>query len=158
MSRSTTTLTASLAVALAAMPALAHPHVGWEQAEVHFRSGEARATNVYTRKQASVCVGRWRLHADAVDDGAFSMSAMNTFPAELRLGNAIASAEFFRLEVMQEGLMREASDEAEKQLRKALGGDAQALQTYFEALGECSATAEAASDESDDGDIEGPAG
>ena len=158
MSHSTTTLTASLAVALAAMPALAHPHFGWEQAEAHFRAGEARATNVYTRKEASVCVGRWRLHADAVDDGAFPRAAMEAFPADLRLGNAIASAEFFRLDVLAHGLMREASDEAERQLRRALGGDTEAFQTYFEALGECSVTAEPAVVESDDGDVEGPAG
>ena len=158
MSHPTTYVAAALTLAFSAAPALAHLHVSWERAEAHFRTGEARKTSVYTRKEASACVGRWRLHADAVDDGAFPMSAMNAFGHELRLGNAIASAEFFRLDVMADGLVREASDEAEKQLRKALEGNAQALQTYFEALGECSATAEAASDESDDGDIEGPAG
>ncbi|MCK0098382.1 RidA family protein [Qipengyuania sp. S6317L1] len=134
------------------------PTIPWGMALEHLRSGAARKTGVYTRKEASQCVGRWRLHADALDDGAFPATAMESFPPELGLGNAIASAEFFRLDVMADGLVREASDEAEKQLRKALQGDAQALQTYFEALGECSATAEAASDECDGGDIEGPAG
>ncbi len=138
------------------------PTIPWGVALEHLRSGAARKTGVYTRKEASQCVGRWRLHADAVDDGAFPMTAMEVFPPELRLGNAIASAEFFRLDVMSEGVMRDASDEAEARLRKALGGDAQAMQAYFEALGECSVTAEAPVDEAplgaSDAAVEGPAG
>lgn len=138
------------------------PTIPWGIAIEHLRSGAARRTNVYTRKEASQCVGRWRLHADALDDGAFPMTAMEAFPHELRLGNAIASAEFFRLDVMSEGVMRDASDEAEGRLRAALGGDPVALQAYFEALGLCMVTAEAARDEGDgdasDSAVEGPAG
>ncbi|UAB77781.1 hypothetical protein INR77_13515 [Erythrobacter sp. SCSIO 43205] len=151
-------LAIALTLAFPATPALAHPHIAWEKAEVHFLAGAARKTGVYTRKEASRCVGRWRLHADAVDDGAFPRAAMNAFPADLRLGNAIASAEFFRLDVMAHGLVRDASNEAEMRLRAALDGDTEALRAYFEALGECSVTAESVSDGGEDGDVEGPAG
>ena len=138
------------------------PQIPWGMAQVHLRAGAARKTNVYTRIEASQCVGRWRLHADAVDDGAFPRPAMEAFPPELQLGNAIASAEFFRLDVMKEGVMRDASDEAEARLRKALGGDQQALKVYFETLGLCLVTAEAPRDTAplgaSDATVEGPAG
>ncbi|MEP1421980.1 MAG: RidA family protein [Erythrobacter sp.] len=109
----------------------------WSDAAKHFRAGEARSTNVFTRKEASKCVGRWRLHADAVDDGAFPTAALEALPEPLRLNSAIAAAEFFRLDTMAEGLMRDAADEAEGRLRRALDGEVQAFQTYFEALGLC---------------------
>ncbi len=93
---------------------------------------------VFTRKDASRCVGRWRLHADAVDDGAFPLSAHDAFPYELRLNGAIGAADFFKMDVSVPALIREASDEAEQLLRSALGGNRQAFRQYFEALGECS--------------------
>ncbi|MEL7198423.1 MAG: RidA family protein [Pseudomonadota bacterium] len=122
------------------------PTIPWGMAEEHFRAGEARSTNVYTREEASVCVGRWRLHADALDDGAFPMKAMEAFPYALRLNGAIGGAQYFRLDTSPMGLMRDASDEAEGLLRKALDGEPQAFQTYFEALGLCSTKPESAGD------------
>lgn len=138
------------------------PQILWGKAHGHFLAGEARATNVYTNEEASVCVGRWRLHADALDDGAFPAKAMAAFPYDLRLNGAIGGAEFFRLDTMAGGLIRDASDEAEGLLRKALDGDPQAFQTYFEALGLCSTKPESASDgvigSQSTGALEGPAG
>lgn len=147
---------------------LAGPTIAWDRAEVHFHSGEARSTNVYTVEDAAVCVGRWRLHADALDDGAFPTKALQAFPQALQLQEAIAEAEFFRLDNMvpeASGLMRDASDEAEGRLHKALGGDREAFQSYFEALGLCWAKPEAARDHGVgardapvQGAAEGPAG
>jgi len=133
------------------------PNIAWNQAQVHFRIGEARSTNVYTVEEASVCVGRWRLHADAVDDGAFPSRALQAFPPALQLQGAIGGAEFFLPDTMAEGVMRDASEEAEGQLRKALNGDTQAFETYFEALGLCSTKPETAKDDGV-GAVEGPAG
>lgn len=143
---------------------LAGPTIAWDRAQAHFHSGEARSTNVYTDKEAAVCVGRWRLHANALDDGAFPTKALQAFPQALQLQEAIAEAEFFRLDNMApeaSGVMRDASEEAEGRLRKALGGDREAFQTYFEALGLCWAKPEAVRDEpmrAIDAPVQGAAG
>ncbi len=60
---------------------------------------------------------------------------------------AIGGTEFFTIDVMVPFLVREASDEAELLLRKALKGDAQAFRLYFEALGRCSTMPEAVRDD-----------
>lgn len=116
--------------------------VNWDMAVTHFYSGEAMASNVYTKEEAAVCVGRWRLHADAVDDRAFPKPALKAFTRPLEKEEAIAAADLFRLGDMDRAIMQSAGQEAEATLRKALGGDVQAFRQYFEALGECSYRAE----------------
>jgi len=121
--------------------------VVWSYAPTHFAVGEAQSPMVYDRKDASRCVGRWRLHADAIDDGAFPAEAQDALPDLLDLRSAIGGAEFFTIDLMVPYLVREASDEAEDLLRKALKGDAQAFREYFEALGRCSSRAETVRDD-----------
>ena len=84
------------------------------------------------------------MHADAVDDGAFPEDVHLAFPADLRLPGAISLADFFYDEHLEEHSYREAGDEAETLLLRALGGDNDALRTYFENLGRCSVEAEEA--------------
>ncbi|MBV7258047.1 hypothetical protein [Erythrobacter crassostreae] len=133
----------------------------WQSAAAHFAAGEERSPYVFDRKAASRCVGRWRLHADAVDDGAFPPEAYAALTEQLRLRQSINAAEFFTMNVMVPALAREASDEAETLLRKALEGDAQAFQLYFEALGRCSTKpvpVEGRGGNATDEAVEGPAG
>ncbi len=130
--------------------------VDWTVAPVHFAAGEASSPSVYDRKDASRCVGRWRLHADAIDDGAFPAEAHDALPDLLDLRSAIGGAEFFTIDVMVPFLVREASDEAELLLQKALKGDAPAFREYFEALGRCSTKPETVRDDGV-GAVEGPA-
>lgn len=123
--------------------------VDWNMANTYYYAGEARATNAYTAKEATQCVGRWRLHADALDDGAFPRPALDALTRPLVLRDAIASADLFRLDDMDRSVLKSASQQAEDRLRKALGGDAQAFRSYFEALGECSYRAETVVDSGD---------
>ncbi|KEO92186.1 hypothetical protein EH31_05835 [Erythrobacter longus] len=116
--------------------------VDWDMAVTYLHAGEAKAPNAYTPEEATVCVGRWRLHADAIDDGFFPKPALEAFTRPLFLEEAIALANLFRLDDMDRAIMQSASKEAEARLRKALGGDVQAFRQYFEALGECSSPAE----------------
>ncbi|MCP5397015.1 MAG: hypothetical protein H6918_09865 [Sphingomonadaceae bacterium] len=136
---------AALALGLAAPASAAQP-IDWREAATAFAAGQERAAMVYTRTSAARCQGRWMLHGDAVDDGAFPMDAMQAFPPELRLPFAMESVEFFTLEVKDDRARRKAADEAEKRLRKAFKGNRDAFRLYFEALGECTAKAEDASD------------
>ncbi|MEH6790556.1 hypothetical protein [Parasphingorhabdus sp.] len=103
-----------------------------------FVEGEAEAPMVYNVREVSRCNGRWMLHADAVDDGAFPGAAMDAFPEALRLPYAMQAVEFFRTTQLDHPAYRDAADAAERQLQLALAGDSDASRTYFEALGQCS--------------------
>ncbi len=116
--------------------------VDWDMAVTYLYAGEAKAANVYTPEEASVCVGRWRLHANALDDGFFPKPALEAFTRPLILEEAIAAADLFRVDDMDRAIMESAGQEAEVRLRKAFGGNVQAFGQYFEALGECSYRAE----------------
>lgn len=130
--------------------------VDWTMAPAHFVTGEAFSPSVYDRKDASRCVGRWRLHADAIDDGAFSPEQQSAMTKLLNLPRAISAAEFFTIDTMVSALVREASDEAEILLRQALAGDGEAFRLYFEALGRCSTMPETVRDHGV-GEVEGTA-
>lgn len=103
-----------------------------------FVAGEAEAPMVYNVRDVSRCNGRWMLHADAVDDGAFPGAAMDAFPEALRLPYALQAVEFFRTTQLDHPAYRDAADAAERQLQLALAGDSAASRSYFEALGQCS--------------------
>lgn len=123
-------------------PLLAAGTIDWSSVNTHFAKGEANSPMVYNRKDSSRCVGRWRLHADAVDDGAFPIQAHQAWNWHLGLHGSIGGAEFFTTDEMIPSLVQAAADEAEIMLRKALAGDAEAFRLYFEALGHCSTKAE----------------
>ena len=145
------------AIAMLAAPAAQAEEVDWNLAANAYAAGEAQADNVFTRKTASVCAGRWMLHADAVDDGAFPVEALYDFPAELRLPHAIQAIDFFRMDPMDKRAYRKAADRAERQLRRVLAGDKEAFVTYFAALGQCSTKREAVRDYSSEA-TDAPAG
>ena len=132
----------------------------WSAAVSHFDVGAETADALYTRRTAAICLGRWRLHADAVDDGAFPPGVPEAWPEELQLYGAIQAAEFFILEVQDPIAKRTAEDEAEDRLNRALAGDAEAFRLYFEALGRCTSAPEEARDypgDADEMEAEGPA-
>ncbi len=130
--------------------------VDWNLAGHAFAAGEADAPMVHTRKDASRCTGLWMLHGDAVDDRAFPLNADDAIPEELRLPYALDAAQFFGEDGLNKRAYRQAADDAELQLRRALAGDRKALQLYFEALGQCSTQSEAVRDETADA-IDAPA-
>lgn len=119
----------------------------WSEIESAFKAGEAKSGHVYSQEAASRCVGRWRLHADAVDDGNFPPEADALLPRQLRLPDAIGSADFFVVDPLDEDTSRTAADEAERFLRSAFAGDQKALRQYFENLGLCSTKPEEARDD-----------
>ena len=133
---------AGLGLAMATPSFAGQQPIDWSTAADAFAAGQERADMVYTRTTAAQCVGRWMLHGDAVDDGAFPMAAMEAFPPELRLPFAIESVEFFTMEVKDERARRKAGNEAERLLRKALKGNGDAFRRYFMELGSCSSKAE----------------
>lgn len=133
----------------------------WQTAVEGFAQGEANSPSVYDISDASRCRGRWALHADMVDDGAFPALAQSLLPEALRLPNAMREVEFFYIEQRDILAYHSAFDAAERALYLALRGDRTAARRYFEALGTCYSTPETVGDDSiGDGpaeDIEGPA-
>ncbi|MFZ1741312.1 MAG: hypothetical protein WBO55_13200 [Rhizobiaceae bacterium] len=131
--------------------------VNWLLAGRAFFTGEGEAPMVYSRKDASRCVGRWTFHRDAVDAGGkIPADALSDFPAALRWEYAMHAAEFFGEDGINQMAYRQAADEAEAQLRRALAGDREAFRLYFDALGKCSTQPEAVGDATGDA-VDAPA-
>lgn len=110
----------------------------WQTAIASFAEGEQRSSMVFTIKDAARCSGRWMLHADAVDDGAFPAAAIDAFIDQLTLQEALHAADFFGTEDRDDPAYRDAADEAERLLTLALAGNAAAARAYFDNLGLCS--------------------
>ncbi|MFV0644023.1 MAG: hypothetical protein ACK5NN_05905 [Sphingomonadaceae bacterium] len=137
---------AAIAMAVFASGEVQAAEIDWSAAATAFAVGEEQAVTVFTKKAAARCAGRWMLHGDAVDDGAFPVDALYIFPDELRLPYALRAIDFFRIEPEDQRIWQRAADKAERQLRRVLAGDREAFGPYFEALGQCSAKAEPVSD------------
>ncbi len=120
-----------------------------EVAIAAFRAGEAEAPMVFDNGDVSRCNGRWVVHADAVDEGAFPAEARARFPHEFRLPYAITAMEFFSTDQPEVDTMFDAQVEAKRLLRPALAGDKEATRHYFDDLGRCSLLAETVRDTSD---------
>lgn len=118
----------------------------WQTAIDGFPEGEQRSPMAFTKKEAARCSGRWMLHADAVDDGAFPKSATDAFIEQLRLPSALNAADFFVTKDRDHPAYRDAADEAERLLALAIAGDAAAAGTYFDNLGLCSTRPETLGD------------
>ncbi len=129
-------------------PAMADgpPVIDWQAAIAGFSEGEQRVAMVFTKKDAARCTGRWKLHADAVDEYAFPDTAEAVFIDQLRLPGAMQAIGFFQTEDPDHPAARLAAQEAERLLTLALGGDAAAARTYFENLGLCSTLPETLKD------------
>lgn len=141
----------TLCLGLAATAALAGcaaqtAGVDWNLAGPAFAAGEEHAPLAFNPKDAARCVGRWQAHHDALDNFTISIAAVHLFPGDLRQMRSQSAAEFFRLDPIDERAYQSATKQAEAQLRRALAGDADAFQRYFEALGKCSTQPEAAGD------------
>tara|TARA_A100001391_G_scaffold83275_2_gene54496 strand:+ start:4766 stop:5158 length:393 start_codon:yes stop_codon:yes gene_type:complete len=113
-----------------------------ETAIAAFRAGEAKAPTTYDIGYLSRCNGRWVIHADAVDDGAFPADAEARFPDEFRLPYAITAMDYFNADPPEIESMFDAQNKAERLLRLALAGEEEATRHYFEALGRCSLLAQ----------------
>lgn len=150
------TLSLSLA-AIAALTGCAAQTVDWNRAGPAFSVGEEQAPLAFDPKDAARCVGRWQAHHDALDNFTISIAAVHLFPDDLRQMRSLSAAEFFRLDPIDERAYQSETKQAEAQLRRAITGDADAFQRYFEALGKCSTQPEAVRDEAG-GAIEAPAG
>ena len=118
----------------------------WETAVAAFSVGEQRSPMVFTDKDAARCRGRWRLHADAVVDGAFPDAAISALNDQLLRPSAMHAIDFYGTEYEDRPTARKSSDEAERLLTQALAGDAAAARTYFEDLGLCSTHPETVGD------------
>ncbi|MEH6790764.1 hypothetical protein [Parasphingorhabdus sp.] len=101
---------------------------------------------VFDMQDAARCIGRWTLHADAVDDEAFPEAATAAFIDQLQFPAAVHAADFFLTEDRPHPAYRDAADEAERLLTLALAGDKAAAYTYFGNLGLCSTQPEAVQD------------
>lgn len=121
--------------------------VDWTIAGPAFSVGERKAPTAYDEQAAARCAGRWRVHHDALDNFTISISAVHLFPNHLRQVRSLSSAEFFRLDPMDEQAYREAAQQAEAQLARGMAGSKRDLRRYFKALGRCSSVAEAVVDE-----------
>ncbi|WP_114521649.1 hypothetical protein [Altererythrobacter sp. ZODW24] len=124
--------------------------VDWNLAGSIFAAGEADAPMAYSVRDASRCVGWWQVHHDALDSFTISIAAAHLFPDDLRQMRSLSAAEFFRLDPIDERAYQSATKQAEAQLRRAVAGDADAFQRYFEALGKCSTQPEAVGDATGD--------
>lgn len=142
----------------AAQNAARNAGVDWNLAGPAFLAGEADAPMVYSRKDASRCVGRWTFHRDAVDAGGqLPGEAPRAFPEALRWEYAMHAADFFGEDGINQVAYRQAAAEAEAQLRSAMAGGREAFRLYFDALGKCSTQPEAVGDPTGDA-VDAPAG
>ncbi|WP_417593742.1 hypothetical protein [Parasphingorhabdus sp.] len=123
-----------------------HAELDWETAIAAFAVGEQQSPMVFNMKDAARCRGRWMLHADAVDDGAFPEAAIDAMIDQLRLPAAVNAIDFFLTEDRDHPAARDAASEAERLLTRTLAGDPAAARTYFENLGLCSTLPEAVQD------------
>lgn len=128
--------------ALSSVPCLATPatdleKADWKSAIDSFYEAERHSPRVYDISDASRCRGRWALHAEMVDDGAFPKVAESVFTEPLRLPGALREVEFFYIEQRDIVAYRSAYDMAERNLALALGGDRLAALSYFTKLGQC---------------------
>lgn len=121
--------------------------VDWTIAGPAFSVGERQSPTAYDKQDAARCAGRWTVHHDVLDNFIISISAVHLFPNHLRQVRSQSSAEFFRLDPIDEQAYREASEQAEAQLARGMAGNRRDLRRYFKALGQCSSVAEAAVDE-----------
>lgn len=122
----------------------------WERAIAAYVIGERNSPMVFTMKDSARCAGRWKLHAEAIDDYAFPDAAMRAFPYELRLPAATFAGDFFLMDEPDIFAARRAADEAGRLLNGALSDDATAAYAYFENLGLCSTLTETVRDEADE--------
>lgn len=132
----------SVGAAMASEP----PVLDWQNAIAGFTEGEQRSPMVFNMKEAARCTGRWKLHADAVDDGAFPEMVIDAFIEQLRYAEAVSAVDFFLTEDPDHPAHRDAANEAERLLTLALAGDAVAARTYFDNLGLCSTLPEMVKD------------
>lgn len=121
--------------------------VDWTIAGPAFSAGQRQSPTAYDEQAAARCVGRWMVHHDALDTFVISISAVHQFPNDLRQVRSRSSAEFFRLDPIDEQAYAEAAQQAEEQLARGMAGSKRTLRRYFKALGRCSSVAEAVVDE-----------